>query len=341
MAKKEYSVQEIIGSVAAGKIAPIYFFMGDEPYYIDFLTDYIMDHIPMSEEEKAFDETIIYGADDMSAGKILSVARSYPMMGKYQVVLVKEAQKIRNFEEDITPYVLEPMPSTILIINYKGKTIDKRRKLASEIASKAVLYESKKLYDNQIPSWIVDYLRGEGLQIENKAAQMLADFLGTDLGRIVGELNKLKIVMPKGTTTVTPEIVERNIGISKDYNNFELIDAVKVKNYSKALMIAKVFGQSPKQNPLILTIVTLYDFFSKLLIYQYLADKSQMAAASKMGVAPFTVRNYEMAAKCYSVRKTLENISTIREFDARSKGFAQTTTDDGELLRELLCRLMA
>ena len=341
-ASKEWTMEEIVADVAAGRFRPIYFFMGDEPYFIDFLTEYILAHLPLTDEEKAFNLNILYGTDDMSVGKVISLARSYPMLGSLQVIIVKEAQKIRNLEEELLPYVTEPNPSSIVVINYKGKKLDQRRKIASELQKNGVVFTSNILYDNQIPSWITDWLRREGLQIETKAAQMLADFLGTDLGRIVGELTKLKIVMPKGAALVTADLVERNVGISKDFNNFELSDAIKNRDLTKALYIAAYFAKNPKDHAMPQTTAMVFEFFSKLLIYQYLVDKNPYNAAAKLAVKPFAVRGYETAAQKYSVRKTLENISIVREFDARSKGFGQASgsVSDGDLLREMLCRLM-
>lgn len=339
MATKDNTVQSILEEINTQQYRPVYFFMGEEPYYIDYLTEYMMDHI-LREDEREFDQSVLYGKD-INTSQVIVAARRYPMLAKYQVLVVKEAQQIRNFEEDFLLYMQQPTPTTILIINYKNKTIDKRKKLAAELNKSAVLFESKKIYDNQVPDWISRYVATQQYQIEPKAAQMMADFLGTDLGRIVGELKKLQIVMPKGQTSITAELVEKNIGISKDFNNFELVDAIKVKDVVKAHQIAIHFAKDPKDNPMVVTLITLFDFFSKLLVYLYLVDKSSMNAASQMGVPPFTVRNYETAAKYYNARKVLENISLIREFDAKVKGYGQTSVDDGELLRELLCRLMA
>ncbi len=347
MAKKESNLQEIIAEIAAQQFHPVYFFMGEEPYYIDFLTDYLIEHFPMSEEEREFNLQILYGTREVSTAQIISTARHVTMFGDRQLIVVREAQQIRNFEDEFLAYVKAPMPSSVVVVNYKGKTIDKRKKLAAELMQNACLFESKKLYDNQIPAWISDYARNRGMQIEEKASQMLAEFLGNDLGRIVGEINKLNLILSDKKPTdaskkplITPELIERNIGVSKDYNNFELIDALKQKDILKAETIAHHFSKNPKDNPLVLTLVVLYDFFSKLLIYQYLVDKSPSAAASRMGVAPFQVRNYETGARYYTRRQALRNIRLIREYDAKSKGYRQAATNDGELLRELLIQLM-
>jgi len=338
MAKKELSVQEIMAQVDAGQLAPVYFLMGEEPYYIDLLTDYMLKHI-LSEDEQEFDQMVFYGKDfERGADEIFATARRYPMLGSHQVIAIKEAQLIRGLEEALSVYFQHPTPTTVLIINYKGKTIDKRKKLAGELAKSAVLFESKKVYDNKIPEWITAYAAQLGHSIEEKAALMLTEFLGNDLGRIVGEIGKLQTLLPAGAK-IDAASVEKHIGISKDYNNFELIDALEVKDIAKAQKIAYYYARNPKNHPMQLTTVVMFDFFSKLMIYLYLVDKSPSSAAAELGVSPYMVRHYSTAARYYTARQVMENISLIREYDAKSKGFAQVATEDGELLRELLARL--
>lgn len=323
------------------RYAPVYFLMGDEAYYIDVITDYLLSNI-LNDDQKEFDQMVYYGKDfERGASAIFTAARRYPMMSPYQVIAIKEAQLIQNLEEDLAIYYQHPTPSTILIICYKGKKLDKRRKLASQLEQTAVVFESKALRDYEMPNWIAQEAAARNLRIDAKTCQILADYLGTDLSRVISELDKLTIVLDGKNRDVTPEVVEKHIGISKDFNNFELVNALTRKDVYKAHRIAQYYAKNPKEHPIQLLTVVLYDFFSKLLIYQYLADKSSAAAARAMGVAPFLLKEYELAAKYYSVRKILDNISLIREYDAKSKGYKQTALADGELLRELLCRLLA
>ena len=338
MAKKTDNAQEVIRGIESGKWYPIYFLMGEEPFYIDEISNHLLKNV-LTESQKDFDQRILYGKD-LSVAQLINEARRYPMMGEHQLILVREAQMIRNFEDEFLLYVQQPMPSTVLIINYKYKSLDKRRKLYAALEQSAVLYESKKIYDNQVPAWINRFLSEQDIQIEPKAAQMLGDFLGTDLGRIVGELEKLKLLIKSHPGKITAALVEQNIGISKEYNNFELIDAVKQKDVYKAQEIAQYFAKNPKNNALVVTLISLFDYFSKLLIYHYLVDKSSAYVASHLGIPPFLVKNYQMGAQYYNAQKAMQNISLIRHYDARLKGFEQSAIPESELLRELLSRLM-
>lgn len=341
MASKVNTLQSILQDAQQARYAPVYFLMGDEPYYIDVITDYLLSNI-LSDDQKEFDQMVYYGKDfERGAAAIFTAARRYPMMSPYQVIAIKEAQLIRNLEEDLAVYYQHPTPTTILIICYKGKKLDKRRKLATQLEQTAVVFESKALRDYEMPAWIAQEAAARNFRIDNKTCQILSDYLGTDLSRVVSEFDKLNIVLDGKSRDITPEVVEQHIGISKDFNNFELVNALTRKDIYKAHRIAQYYAKNPKEHPVQLLTVVLYDFFSKLLIYQYLADKSTAAAARAMGVVPFLVRDYETAAKLYSVRKILDNITLIREYDAKSKGFRQTALADGELLRELLCRLLA
>ncbi len=341
MASKANNVQSILQDVEQGRYAPVYFLMGEEPYYIDVICDYLLNHI-LTDEQKEFDQMVYYGKDfERGAASIFTAARRYPMLSPYQVIAIKEAQLIRNLEEDLAVYYQNPTPTTILIVCYKGKKLDKRRKLATQLEQTAVVFESKAVREYEMPAWIAQEAASMGFCIDTKTSHILAEYLGSDLSRVVSELTKLKIVLPENKRDVTPEVVEKNIGISKDFNNFELVNALIHKDVYKAHRIAQYYAKNPKDHPIQLITVVLYDFFSKLLIYQYLADKSTSFAAKAMGVVPFLVKDYESAARLYSVRKILNNISLIRDYDAKSKGFQQTALADGELLRELLCQLLA
>jgi DNA polymerase-3 subunit delta len=337
MAKSATTPQTILSDVKSGMLKPVYFLMGEESYYIDSLTDSLLDLL-MTETDREFDLAVVYGKDtDMR--QIISLARQFPMMAKHRVVLVKEAQDIKDMD-NLSIYLEKPMPSTILIINHKNGSLDKRKKLAGELDKKAVLFESKKLYDNELPGWIVQYAKTKGLGVDDRTAELLAEYLGSDLGRIVGEIEKLYISMPKGESRITPSLVERNIGISKEYNDFELQSAIVQKQVLKANKIALYYGKNPKGNPLVKTIALLSGFFGNLMLYHYLVDKSQGSVASELGVAPFRTREFSEAAKNYNALKTMNIISLLREYDAKAKGFDSKNTTDVALLKELLYKIM-
>ncbi|HLT32480.1 MAG TPA: DNA polymerase III subunit delta, partial [Aquaticitalea sp.] len=255
-------IKQLVADINKKKIKPIYFLMGEEPYYIDQISTYIEKNV-LSEEEKGFNQMVLYGRD-VSVEDIISNAKRYPMMADYQVVIVKEAQDLSRSIEKLVDYVKQPQPTTILVINYKYKTIDKRKSLYKELKKGGVVYESKKLYENQVGEWIRRVLSGHNYTIAPKAAQMLVEFLGTDLGKINNELEKLKIILPEGTQ-ITPQHIEENIGISKDYNNFELRKAIGERNVVKAHQIVKYFADNPKDNPMVVTVSLLFSFFSQLL----------------------------------------------------------------------------
>jgi len=337
MAKTVYTPQSIMADVKQGNLKPVYFLMGEESYYINLITDYMLEHL-LTETEKEFDLNVIYGKE-VSMRDVIGLARQYPMMAKYRVVLLKEGQDVKNME-DLALYLQKPMPSTILIINHKNGSIDRRKKVAGDLEKTAVLYESKKLYYNELPGWIMSYVKTRGLGIDDRTAELLAEYLGSDLGRIVGELDKLSITMPKGETRITPELIERNIGISKEYNDFELQNALVRKDILKANQIAAYYSKSPKNNPLIKTIAVLSMFYSNLMFYHYLVDKSPTAAASELGIAPFRVKEYAEASRNYNALKTMNIISMMRTYDAKSKGFESRGISDSELLKELLFKIL-
>ncbi|MDD4972151.1 MAG: DNA polymerase III subunit delta [Paludibacter sp.] len=337
MAKTAYTPQSIMSDVKQGNLKPVYFLMGEESYYIDLITDYMLSLL-LTDSEKEFDLNVIYGKD-VAIRDVIGLARQYPMIARHRVVLLKEAQDVKNME-DLSLYLQKPMPSTILIINYKNGSIDRRKKVAGDVEKTAVLYESKKLYDNELPGWIMSYVKTKGFGMDDRTAELLADYLGSDLGRIVGELDKLSITMPKGETRITPELIERNIGISKEYNDFELQSAIVHKDILRANKIAAYYAKSPKNNPLVKTIAVLSMFFSNLMYFHYLVDKSQSAAATELGIAPFRIREYAEAAKNYNAFKTMTVISMLRTYDAKSKGFESRGVADSELLKELLFKIL-
>lgn len=331
------SYEEIIKELKNGTYRSIYFLMGEEPYFIDAISDYIAQNA-LSDADKGFNQLIMYGKDTDVTG-IIHVARKYPMMAQRQVVIVREAQNIKEIE-DLVTYVDKPLNSTILVVCYKYKTLDKRKKLGKLVEKNGVLFESKKLYDNQLPKWIEGHAKSIGITLDAKAVLLLAEFLGSDLSAIVSSLEKLKVAVPKDVKLVTADLIERNIGFSKDYNNFELQNAIINRDVLKATRIVKAFSQNIKANPIQVTIVTLFGFFQKLLAYHYLPDKSQSSVASALKINPFFVKDYVMAAKNYNGRKVVQAISLLREYDMKSKGFESASTDGGELLTELVFKIM-
>ncbi len=328
--------QEIIKELKNKIYKPIYFLYGEEPYFIDKITDYIADNV-LDEAEKAFNQTILYGKDS-KIEDIINGAKRFPMMANYQVLIVKEAQNIKNIEK-LAFYAEQPLKSTILVINYKYKKLDKRLKLYKTLNKNAVLFESAKIYENKIPAWINTYLKEKKYSATPVATQLLTDFLGNDLGKIANELDKLIISLPENTV-ITPEIIEKNIGISKDFNNFELQNALINRDILKANRIIKHFAKNPKDNPPALTIITLFSFFSKILSLHYTKDKSTNNIAATLKIPVFFVKDYFKAAKTYNIKKTVYNISVLREYDMKFKGYDNVSTGNEDLLKELIFKLL-
>ena len=311
--------------------------MGEEPYFIDRITDHIADHV-LTDEEKTFNQTVLYGKDT-DIPSIINTARRFPMMGSRQVVIVREAQSLDKME-DLIYYVENPLESTLLVINYKYKKLDKRKKLFKALEKNSILFDSKRLYDDKIPPWINSYLRSRGTKIEPKAAVILTEYLGNDLGKIVNELEKLIIVMKAEQDIITAADIEKNIGISKDFNNFELNNALAQRNVLKANRIVQYFGDNQKNHPLTLTITSIYYFFSRLLKYHFLPDKSTRNVASALKIEPFFIREYETAARNYTTARTVRVISLLREYDLKSKGYGNVSTSPGDLLKELIYKII-
>jgi DNA polymerase-3 subunit delta len=328
-------VSKIVNDIKQGNLKPIYFFMGEEPYYIDKLTDYIEDNV-LAEEDKGFNQMVLYGKD-VTIEDIIGNAKRYPMMADRQVVIVKEAQELSRTIDKLESYAENPQPSTVLVFAYKYKTLDKRKKITKLLAKAGVVFESKKLYENQVGDWIKRVLSGKGYTIEPKAAAMLVEFLGNDLGKINNELEKLAIILPQGST-ITPKIIEDNIGISKDYNVFELRKAIGEKDQLKAYKIADYFANNPKDNPLVLTVGLVFGFFSQLLQYHGLKDKSPANAAKMLRVNPYFVKDYDIALRNYPMRKVSTIVGALRDIDVKSKGVGANVSQ-ADLMRELLVKI--
>ncbi|MBN2164870.1 MAG: DNA polymerase III subunit delta [Marinilabiliaceae bacterium] len=329
--------EQIITSIKNKDYKPIYFLMGEEAWYIDEISNLIARSV-LTEEEKGFNQTIMYGKDTTTTDVIMA-ARRYPMMSQYQVVIVKEAQNLSDIDK-LELYADKPLKSTILVLCYKYKTLDKRKKAYKMLEQNGIMFHAKKLYDNQVPSWINSYLKGKGMTIDPKASVLISDFLGSELSKISHELDKLSIALGSGVKHILPEHVENNIGISKDYNNFELQKAVMTKDHNKANSIIFAFGKNSKANPIQVTISTLFGFFIKLLMFHYLPDKSQANVAKVLKINPYFVQDYTLGVRNYNARKVVDAISLLREYDMKSKGFNSPTTDVEQLLKELIFKLM-
>lgn len=335
----------IIRDIELKNFKPIYFLMGEEAYFIDEITDYIEDHV-LDEASKAFCQTVVYGRD-VTMDQVVSLAKGFPMMGDKQVVIVKEAQDMKEWksrkkeDEDaelksLEHYITHPTPSTLLIFNYKGKTLDKRKKLYKGIDKIGVVFDSQKIRDYKMPEWITGYVKERGFKIQTGAAQLIAEYLGTDLSKVVNEMNKLSIILPKGTE-ITTHHIEENIGISKDYNVWELQKALGQKDIMKANRIIHYFDANPKANPIQMVIPSLYNYFSKLAMYVSLADKSN--AATELGISPYGLNDYKEAATKYAPQKVERIIGYLRETDKKSKGVDNYSIEHGDLMRELVFKI--
>lgn len=325
--------EKIIADIKNRKLKPIYFLMGDEPYYIDKIADYIEKNV-LIDDEKGFNQVVLYGRDT-TVEEIISNAKRFPMMSEYQVIVVKEAQELSRNIDKLENYAENPQPTTILVFCYKYKTLDKRKKVTKTIEKNGVVFESKKLYDNQVGSWINQTLSSSGYKIEPKANAMLVEFLGTDLNKVSNELDKLKIILPK-EVTITADHIEKNIGISKDYNVFEFRNALGEKNVLKAGRIAQYFAQNPKANPITLITSQVFSFFVQLLQYHGLSDKNPKNVGNVLKINPYFVKDYQTAARNYPMRKVSGIVASLREIDVKSKGVGANAMPVEELLKDML-----
>lgn len=329
--------EKIFSDLQQRKFSPIYFLMGEEPYYIDKISDYICKYV-LTEEEKSFNQTILYGKD-ADAAMITNTAKRFPMMAEHHVVVVREAQNVKDIE-NLIYYISQPLQSTILVINYKYKSLDKRKKFAKEIAKHAILFESKKLYEHQIPDWIINHLKEKDCEIQPPAALLLTEFLGNDLSKIEMELEKLLITLPPGTKQVSNQHIEENIGISKDYNTIELQKALVQKDALKAFRIVDYFGHNQKNNPINLIIASLYYFFNKVLLYAELKDKSRQNVVEKLRINAYFISDYQHAAKVYPTAKSVQIIHWLREYDLKSKGVGNLSATPRDLMKELVVKIL-
>ena len=327
----------ILQNLKKGLYHPIYLLQGEEPYFIDILSDYIEDHA-LSEAEKGFNQSVFYGKDSDPI-TIAESSMRFPMMASRQVIIVKEAQSLNKIDT-LASYAEKPLASTVLVLAYKYKKLDARTRLAKAIKKNGVVYTSVPVYENKIPNWIESFLAEKNFSISPQAAQILTAYLGTNLSKIANELNKLVIAV-KDTTKITPEHIEKNIGFSKDYNIYELQNALGEKNVLKANQIIQYFGANPTLNPIQRTISNLYFYFSKLFMLHFLTDKSDRNVASELRLHPFIARTYIAAAKKYSPTKLYEIMGILREYDMKSKGFNTSgMLGPAELQKEMIYKIL-
>ena len=338
--------ERIMGDIAARRFAGIYLLMGEESYFIDRIADRLAASI-LDEAARAFNQITVYGRDS-DAGQIVNLCRQMPMMGQYEVVIVKEAQQLKGIDR-LSLYTQKPSPTTILVICHKEKSVDKRSAFYKGCAANGVVLESVRPRDYEIASWLQQFIRRRGLEIDPKALSMLTDHLGTDISKIANELQKLTVSLPEGTKRITDRDIEANIGISKDFNNFELCKAVVTRDMNRALMIADHFARNPKENPLLLTVMALFNQFRDLFVVNYLrwltrhrnkpfpSDQELMRILRKSNI--FILGEIKQNASRWDNRKVFQILGLLREYDAKSKGLGSGGASDGELLRELLLKI--
>jgi len=332
------AVESLIKDIKNKKISPIYFLAGEEPFFIDQVTQALEDNV-LTEEEKGFNQTIIYG-QDVEMNQIIAIAKQYPMGADKAFVLVKEAQHLSRSIEDLDAYANQVQDTTVLVINYKGKKLDKRTKLYKTLNTKGFYHEFKPLYENEIPAWIEDRIKSNQQTIDQKAKFLLAEYVGSDLSRLSNELEKLKTII--GTTkTINEDDIEKHIGISKEYNNFELRNAIETRNIEKAFKIIKYFEKNPKDNPMVVTMTVIFSLFTNIINYHILTDKSKQNVAKEIGINPFFVQSLAVAANNYPLKKATRIISTIREYDMKSKGVNSTgNVTSSQLMVELIYKII-
>ena len=332
MAKLTY--ESVFSELKKGVYRPVYYFMGEEGYYTDRLTDYIAENV-LPEDERGFNQTVFYGLDT-TMDAVVDAARSFPMMADRQVIIVKEAQLIKNTDA-LSSYLKHPQPTTVLVFAHKNGSLDKRKKIAAELEKVGAVLEFKKVKDEQLPAFVNNYMRGKGVVADEKTVRMICESIGADLSRLASEIDKLLLVLPEGSQVVTPELVEENIGISKEYNNYELQNALVKKDVYKANKIINYFAANPKKNPIQLTLAILFGFFSNVMMAYYAPDKSEKGVAAYLGLkSTWGVGDYLVAMKNYRATHVMQILHQIRLADARSKGADAVTVPDGEIMRELL-----
>lgn len=329
------SFDGIMSDLKAQKYAPVYLLMGEEAYFIDQISSYVENNV-VDEDDRDFNQTVVFGAD-VTASQVADAARQYPMMAERRVVIVKEAQAMKSFEA-LEKYLDKPVPSTILVICYKNGSVDKRKKIVAKVAASGVVFESKKMKDSELPAFITLYLKKKSVEIDNKSAALIAEHIGSDLNRLTSELDKVLISLNTEPKCITPEVVEQQIGISKDFNAFELRNSIIRKDIFKANQIVMYFDKNPKSASLYQVIPMLFNFFQNLMIAHYAPNKNnEQALAAHMDLkSSWMVRDYVTGMRNYSALKTMQIIGKLREIDAKSKGLDNPNTSSGELMSELI-----
>lgn len=334
----KYTYETVISELKGGTYRPVYYIMGEEGYFTDRITDYIVEHA-LTEEERDFNLTVFYGLDT-DIDTVVTAAKRFPMMAERQVIVVKEAQMLKSLDA-LQFYLQSPQPTTVLVFAHKNGSIDKRKKIATELERAGVVLDSKKMRDDQLSTFINGYLREKGLVADNKSVLMIRESIGADLSRLAGEIDKLAIALPAGSLNITPELVEEHIGISKEYNNFELQNALVNKDVLKANKIINYFAHNSKKNPIQMTLALLFSFFSNVMMCYYAPDKSERGVAEFLGLkSAWGVGDYIKAMRNYKAVHVLEILHLIRLADAQSKGAEGPQMPDGEIMRELLYKIL-
>jgi DNA polymerase-3 subunit delta len=329
--------QKIITDIKNNNIAPVYLLAGEEPYYIDMVSDYIEKNI-LDESEKAFNLDIFYGLE-VDPDKVISVCKEFPMMAERRIVIIKEAQKVKDLAL-FDNYILNPSPTTVLVIAKKAKSFDQRRKVYNPKSNKnIVVLNTKSVPEYKLADWIQNYTKSLGYSIDFQNAQLLSEHLGSDLSKVVKELEKLFISVKKGSS-ISSDDIEQNIGISKDFNIFELQKAIGFKNHDKAFQIMIYFSENPKAHPIQMTTASLNSYFTKLMLYYYSPDRSDNGLAKAMGVSPYFLKEYRTAARNYPAKKVVNIIKLLREYDLKSKGYEAGSSGQNDWHKELLFKIL-
>lgn len=336
------NVKKILTDLKAKKYAPVYFLQGEETYYIDLISDFIEQKV-LSEAEKGFNQVILYGKD-VTMAAVLTHARRFPMMAERQVVIVKEAQDIQDINKEIggkllLDYLARQVPSTLLVFCHKNKSLDKRKELGKKIDQFAVTLNTKKLYDNQLPEFVQEYTKEKKVSIDDRAALAICEFVGNDLHRLANEIDKLIISLQPGEE-ISAERIMNQVGVSKEYNIFELQKAILNRDSLLANKIVNHFERNTKKNPIIPVVAYLYSFFSKVLMATQASDKSDKGLVSELKVSPYAARDYTLALRQFQQQKVIENISSLKDADLKLKGVNNGSADEGQIFRELIWRLM-
>jgi len=340
MAKKDYTFEELCSNIVNKQFAPVYVLMGEEPYFIDKIEELLTTHV-LSDQERDFNQTVCYGIESDPI-TIMNAARLFPVMAMRRLVVIKEAQHLSKIET-LAQYVKAPVPSTVFVICHKYKNIDGRTILMNEAKKTGVIFEAKKIYDNKMPDFIVSFMKRRFMDIDVKSAHLLADFLGNDLSRLENEADKLTIIFGEKTVRrITPEIIETHIGISKDFNGFEFVNAIAKKDVLRAYRIADYFDKNPKANGGQPVLPGIFNFFVNLMICFYSKDKSERGIMNTLHFHwPIQAADYLQGLRHYTARKVFDIIHEIRLADAKSKGFGTTSTlTNGDIYREMLYKIM-